>query len=79
MARRASRFMLVPLNHYIHISTSASSVTCSSSTKTQFKLAILYNKNIADANPSFLLEEAIFYLFIIAWGDGVLISKSMSA
>ena len=27
--------------------------------KTPFKLAILYNKSIADAHPSFLLEEAI--------------------
>ena len=53
----------VPLNHYIHISISASSVTCSSSTtkKPPFKLAILYNKSIADAHPSFLLEEAILW------------------
>ena len=29
--------------------------------KTPFKLAILYNNNIADAHPSFLLEEAILY------------------
>ena len=44
-------------NRYIHISTSASSVTRSSSTtalKTPFKLAILYNKSIVDAYPSFL-------------------------
>ena len=27
--------------------------------KTPFKVAILYNKSIADAHPSFLLEEAI--------------------
>ena len=27
--------------------------------KTPFKLAILYNKSIADAHPSFLLKEAI--------------------
>ena len=48
---------------YIHISTSAFSVTCSSSTtKTPFKLAILYNKSIADAHTSFLLDEAILYV-----------------
>ena len=31
--------------------------------KTPFKLAILYNKSIADAHPSFLLKEAILFLF----------------
>ena len=30
--------------------------------KTPFKLAILYNKSIADAHPSFLLEEAILLI-----------------
>ena len=30
--------------------------------KTPFKVVILYNKSIADAHPSFLLEEAILYL-----------------
>ena len=30
--------------------------------KTPFKLAIIYNKNIADAHPSFLLEEAILFV-----------------
>ena len=51
--------------HYFYISTSASSVTCSSSTtKTSpFNLAILHNKNIANAYPSFLLEEAILWYF----------------
>ena len=29
--------------------------------KTPFKLAILYNNSIADAHPSFLLEEAILF------------------
>ena len=28
-----------------------------------FKLAILYNKNIADAHPNFLLEEAILLFY----------------
>ena len=32
--------------------------------KKPFKLAILYNKNIADAHPSFLLVEAILLPFI---------------
>ena len=33
--------------------------------KTSFKLAILYDNSIADAHPSFLLEEAIlFYLHL---------------
>ena len=30
--------------------------------KTPFKLVILYKKSIADAHPSFLLEEAILYI-----------------
>ena len=38
--------------------------------KTPFKFAILYNKSIADAHPSFLLEEAI--LFIIYMDDDIL-------
>ena len=29
--------------------------------KTPFKVAILYDKSIADAHPSFLLEEAILF------------------
>ena len=29
--------------------------------KTPFKLAIRYHKSIADAHPSFLLEEAILF------------------
>ena len=33
--------------------------------KTPFKLAILYNKSIADAHPSFLLEEAILYKVVV--------------
>ena len=50
----------------IHISTSASSIACSSSTtKTPFKLAVLYNNNIADAHPSFLFEEAILYANVL--------------
>ena len=51
--------------HYFHIDTSASSVTCSSSTtKTSpFNLAILHDKNIANAYSSFLLEEAILWYF----------------
>ena len=37
--------------------------------ETQFKLAILYNKSIADAHPSFLLEEAILVrLKLMHWG-----------
>ena len=53
------------LNHYFDISTSASCVTCSSSTtKKSFKHIILYNKNIADARPDFLLGEAILCLFV---------------
>ena len=30
--------------------------------KTPFKLAILHNKSIADAHPSFFLEEAILFI-----------------
>ena len=44
--------------------------------KTPFKLAILYNKSIADAHPSFLLKEAILFLIMtsdhrrrIQWSD----------
>ena len=40
--------------------------------KTPFKLAILYNKSIADAHPSFLLKEAILSGFpwdnMVIWG-----------
>ena len=35
--------------------------------KTPFKLAILYNNSIADAHPSFLLEEAILSNTASAW------------
>ena len=36
--------------------------------KTPFKLAILYNNSIADAHPSFLLEEAILlYIAVSKW------------
>ena len=38
--------------------------------KTPFKLAILYNKSIADAHPSFLFEEAILFCDNVAF-DGV--------
>ena len=49
--------------------------------KTPFKLAVLYNKSIADAHPSFLLKEAILVKFVssaneIAWNFKPVLSIS---
>ena len=37
--------------------------------KTPFKLAVLYNKSIADAHPSFLLKEAILFSYALNADD----------
>ena len=69
-SRCANVNIVVECNHYIHISTSVSSLTCSSSTtKTPFKLAFLCNKTIADAHPSFIFGEAI--LLTCMWDSRV--------
>ena len=41
--------------------------------KTPFKLAILYNKSIAGAHPSFLLEEAILFCFVMVRYESILL------
>ena len=53
--------------------------------KTPFKLAILYNKSIAGAHPSFLLEEAILLTLIfktpgpLLINDGIAFSSDIAA